>query len=80
MVTLLGRAHILAEIGDAEAAFALRVAAFGVNDFGIDEDEFGLGIFLEGDVDDRDAAGDADLRRGQSRRRGRRTWTRTCRR
>src|SRR5256885_4053158 len=57
---------VLAEIGDAEASFALSVAAFGVNDFRIDEDKLGFGIFLEGDVDDGDAAADADLRSGQS--------------
>ena len=53
---------VLAEVGDAEASFALRVVALGVNDFGIDEDELGVWIFLEGDVDDGDAAADADLR------------------
>ena len=78
MVTLLGRADILAEIGDAEAAFALSVAAFGVNDFGINENEFGVGILLEGDVDDGDAAGDADLRGGQTDAVGGVHATRTC--
>src|SRR5580698_28175 len=59
-------ANIFAEVGNAEAAFALGVAALGMNDYGIDEDEPGVGIFLEGDVDDSDAAGDADLRGGQA--------------
>jgi hypothetical protein len=40
--------------------------AFGMNDFRIDEDEFGVGIFLEGDVDDSNAASNADLRGGKS--------------
>ncbi len=73
-----GTSNIFAEIGDAEASFTLGVAAFGVNDFGINEDEFGLGILFECDVDDRNAAGNADLRSGQSRLRGRRTSIRTC--
>ena len=34
--------HVLAEIRDAEAAFALRVLAFGVNDFRIDQHELGV--------------------------------------
>ena len=66
MVTTWARRHILAEIRNAETAFALRVAAFFVNDFRVDEDEFGAGILFESDVDHGDAAGDADLRRSQA--------------
>src|ERR1017187_2054344 len=62
----VGTRYVLAKIGDAEASFALGVAALRVNNFGIDEDEFGAGIFLEGNVDDGDTAADADLRGGQS--------------
>jgi hypothetical protein len=42
------------------------MATLGVNDFGIDENEFGARIFLESNVDDRNAAANADLRRGQA--------------
>jgi hypothetical protein len=42
------------------------VTAFLVNDLRIDEDELGIRILFEGDVDDRYAAGDSDLGRGQS--------------
>ena len=38
----LGASHILAEVGDAEAAFALGVAAFLVNNLRVDEDELSL--------------------------------------
>ena len=40
--------------------------ALGVDDFGIDQDEFRLGIFFEGYVDDGNAAADADLRGGEA--------------
>ena len=59
---LVGSGYVLAEFRDAEAAFALRVLAFGVDDFGIDENELGFGIFFKSYVDDGDAAGEADLR------------------
>jgi len=58
----VGASDVLAEVGDAETSFTLRMLAFGVNDFGVDEDEFGLGVFFEGDVDNGDAASNADLR------------------
>jgi len=61
-----GTANILAEVGNAEAAFTLTMAALGVNDFGIDENEFGARILLESNIDDRDAAANADLWRGQA--------------
>src|SRR5580658_5769009 len=62
----LGARHVFTEIRDTETAFALGVAALLVNDFGIDEDEFGVRILFEGDVNDGDAARDTDLRRGQA--------------
>lgn len=62
----LGPRDVLAEVGDAEAAFALRMAAFGVNDFRVDQDKLGVEIFLESYVNDGDATGDADLRSGQT--------------
>jgi hypothetical protein len=62
----VGTSDVLAEIGDAEASFTLSVTPFSVNDFRINENEFGVGLLLEGDVDDGDASGDADLRGGQA--------------
>jgi len=61
-----GAIYVFAELWDAEAAFALRVAAFLVDNFGINEDYFRVGVLLEGDVHDGDAARDADLRRRQA--------------
>ena len=57
-----GAGDILTKIGNAETAFALLEASFGVNDFRVNQCELGLGIFLEGHVDDRNAARDANLR------------------
>ena len=54
--------HFLAELRDAEAAFVGSLPAFGVNDLRIDEHDLRLGIFLECDIDDRDALANADLR------------------
>ena len=42
------------------------MSALGVDDLRIDQHDLGLGIFLEGDVDDGDALADADLRSGQA--------------
>ena len=53
---------VFAELRNAEASLALSVLAFGVNDFWVDQDQFGFGILFEGDVDYGDAASDADLR------------------
>ncbi len=58
--------YVFAEVGDAEAAFALGMFAGGVDDFRVDEDQLGVGIFFEGDVDHGDAPGDADLRSGEA--------------
>jgi len=62
----VGASYIFAEIGDAEAAFTLRVLAFGMKDFGVNEDEFGLRVLLEGNVDDGNPAPNADLRSGEA--------------
>src|SRR5579864_6438278 len=61
----VGAGDVFAEVGDAEASFTLSMFAIRVNDFRIDKDEFGVGIFLEGDVDDSNAAANADLRGGK---------------
>ena len=61
----VGTSHVLAEVGNAQASFTLGVAAFGMNDLGIDEDQLRLGVLLERDIDNRNAAPNADLRRGQ---------------
>ena len=58
--------YVLAELWNAQAAFVLDVLALGVNDFGIDENELGVGIFFESYIDDGDAPRNADLRGGQA--------------
>jgi len=63
---LIGAGNVLAKVGDTEASFALLVLALGVDDYGIDDDKPGVRVFFEGYVDDRDAASDADLRRGEA--------------
>src|SRR5215467_7696587 len=60
---LVGTCNVLSEIGNAEASFALRVLALGMNDFRIDENELRARIFFECHIDDSDTAPDADLRR-----------------
>jgi hypothetical protein len=60
-----GAIHILAEVGNAEASFALRVAAFLVNDLGIHEDDLRVGVLFKGYVHDGDAKRNANLRRCQ---------------
>jgi len=54
------------ELGQAQAAFAAALLSFGADDLGIHQHQSGLGIFLEGNVDDGQALGDADLRRRQA--------------
>src|SRR5664279_398027 len=56
----------LAKLRQTQASFVGGDPAFHVNNFRIDQHDLGLWIFLEGDVDDRDAFADADLRRGQA--------------
>jgi hypothetical protein len=62
----VGAGYVLAKVRNTQAPFALRVLALFVNDFRINQHELGVRVFFEGDIDDRDAASDADLRRGQS--------------
>jgi hypothetical protein len=62
----LGAGDGLAEVGNAEAAFGLGLLALFVDDFRIGEDELGVGIFFEADVDDGEALGDSDLRGGEA--------------
>lgn len=59
-------AYVFAEVWNAQASFTLRVFAFGLDDLRVDQDKLGLGIFLEGDVDDGDALADPNLRRSQA--------------
>jgi len=56
---------VLAKIRDAEAPFALRLAAFHVNNLRINQNQLRVRIFLECHVDDCDALRDTDLRRCQ---------------
>ena len=49
-----------------KASFALRMAAFLVNDLRIDQHQLCIGIFLKGDVDHSESFENADLRRGQA--------------
>src|SRR3984885_4767812 len=63
---LVRATHILAEIRDTEAALALTVAAFRMNDFRIDEHQLRVGVLFESYIDHGDTASNADLGRGQS--------------
>src|ERR1019366_4136608 len=58
--------HLLAEFGQTQAAFVGSETPFGVDDLGIDQHDLGARIFLEADVDHRNALADADLRRCQT--------------
>src|SRR5216684_6183135 len=57
---------VAAKAGYGEAAFFFALFTFGVNDLGIGEDDLGFGVFSAGDVNDVDAKGKADLRRGEA--------------
>src|SRR5712692_1522891 len=57
---------VAAKAGNGEAAFFFALFAFSMNDFGIGEDDFGFGVLAAGDVNDGDAKGKADLRRGEA--------------
>src|SRR5262249_34189994 len=57
---------VFAEVGNAKASLALSVLAFGMNNFRIDQNEFGFGILFEAHVDYGDTASDADLRGGKA--------------
>src|SRR5574341_1339255 len=62
----VGARHLLAELGQAEAAFVGALVAFLVDDLGIDEHDLLRRIFLEGDIYDGNAFGDTDLWRSQA--------------
>ncbi len=57
---------LLAEVGDAEAAFLRGLAAVGEDDLRINEDQLGVGIFFKGDIDDGDSLTDTDLGGGEA--------------
>src|SRR5882762_1175279 len=63
---LLGTGYVLAKFRNAETAFILRDAAFGMNDLRVDENKLLLRVLLKSYINDRNAAGDADLRRRQA--------------
>src|SRR5271166_5636180 len=52
----------LAELRQAQAAFIGGDATFDMDDFRVDQHDLGFRVLLEGDIDDRDALADADLR------------------
>src|SRR5260221_1683814 len=58
--------YVFAKFRNAEAAFVLRDAALGVNDLRIDENEFLLWVFLERDINDRNAPSNTDLGCGEA--------------
>src|SRR5271156_284995 len=62
--------HVAAKSREREAAFLFALLAFGINNFGIGEDHFCLGNFSVGDVNNREAQADANLRRGEPYTRG----------
>src|SRR5258706_15900719 len=57
--------NVAAKTWNGEAAFLFAFFAFGVNDFRVGKDDFGLRIFSAGDVDHGNAQREADLRRGE---------------
>lgn len=63
---LLGASDVFAKLRNAQAAFTLRVLPLGVNDLGVGEDELGIGVFFECDINHGQPLGDADLWRGQA--------------
>src|SRR3954462_13162831 len=58
---LVGTGHIFAEVGNAETSLALRGLALAVNDFRVNQNKPGGGIFLKCDINDCDAASNPDL-------------------
>src|SRR5450755_967507 len=60
-----GAGNILAKVGNAQAPFTAALPAFLVNDYRIDQDQLGAGVFLERYIDHRDASRNTDLRSGQ---------------
>src|SRR6202158_2451558 len=57
---------LLAKFGDAQAAFGAALSAFFANDYRIDQDQLGAGVFLEGQFHDGDSFRNADLRSRQA--------------
>src|SRR6185369_5937255 len=57
---------VFAELRKTQTAFGRGLTTFSLDDLRIGENDFGLGIFLEGDVYDGEMQGDADLRCGQA--------------
>src|SRR5215470_963365 len=55
----------LAELGNAQAAFILGMAAFGVNNLGIGKHQLGIRVFLESHIDNGETFRNADLRSRQ---------------
>jgi hypothetical protein len=57
---------LLVDFRDGQAAFLAQTMAFGLRDFGVDQDMEGLGILADGEVDDDQAPADINLRCGQT--------------
>src|SRR3982074_1523364 len=57
---------LLAKFRNAQAAFGAPLTAFFADDYRIDQDQLGSGLFLESHIHDRDSFRDADLRSGQA--------------
>ena len=55
-----------ADFWEAEAAFFFVEAALLLDDLGVDEDQLLFRLFAAGEVDDGDAFGHGDLRRGET--------------
>src|ERR1019366_5086637 len=58
--------HLLAEFGQTQTALVGSETPFSVDDLGVDQHDLGAGIFLEADINHRNALADADLRRRQT--------------
>src|ERR1700756_3833162 len=54
--------YVAAKAGNGEAAFLFALFAFGVNYFGIGEDDFRFRILSTRDIDHGHTEGEADLR------------------
>src|SRR5690348_5199457 len=61
-----GAQDISAKTRDGEAALLLALLAFGVENYGIGEDELGFGIFARRNIDDGQIQIEANLRGGQA--------------
>src|SRR5271166_7111841 len=65
-VTRARSGDFLAKLRQAQAAFIGGDAPFNMDDLRIDQHDLGFGVFLESDIDDRDALADADLGSGEA--------------